>query len=79
MVTSALAAGFVCKRCKTRNEMSAERSRDDVETVKKFSYLAWKQNMVIERKEVALSRTEKAMMRAICGIKLIDRKNTIEF
>ena len=35
--------------------------------------------MVLERKEMAiLRRTERAMIRAMCGVKLLDRRNSEE-
>ena len=34
--------------------------------------------MVLERKEMAILRAEKAMIRAMCRVKLLDRKNSEE-
>ena len=36
--------------------------------------------MVLERKKMAiLRRTERAMIRAMCGVKLLNRRNSEEF
>ena len=32
----------------------------------------------LRESEMAISRTERAMVRSICGVKLVDRKNTKE-
>ena len=34
--------------------------------------------MVLERKKMAILRTERAMIRAMCGMKLLDRRNSEE-
>ena len=51
--------------------------KEKVSNLCKIGNTIWKQNMVFERREVELfRRTDRAMIRAMCGVKLIDQKNT---
>ena len=72
----------------TRYKISVDRSNDDVETVAGFCYLVnvlkargGSEMTVVARARIGveLLRTKRAIIRGvICGVNLIDRKNTEE-
>ena len=56
-----------------------ENEKKDLSELRKISNAVWEQDMVSKENEMAiLRRTEKAMMRATCGVKIIEKRRSQE-
>ena len=55
-----------------------QNKRKDLSELGKISYAVWENNLVFGENEMTILRTEKAMMRAMCGVKLTEKRRSQE-